>query len=54
MATKEKTNGSLKLKNTPTSIYCIRQVEPNHTERILGVCMATASQMKTENDICFR
>ena len=48
MVTIDETPGNLAIKNTPTTSDYIRQVEPNHTERIFGVRMAATAQMKTE------
>ena len=49
MVTIDETPGNLTIKNTPTTSDYIRQVEPNHTERIFGVRMAATAQMKTKD-----
>ena len=48
MSTINKTPGNLIIQNTSTTSECIRQVEPIHVERILGIRMAAKAQMKTE------
>lgn len=47
MVTIDETPEYLVIVDTPTSSECIQQVEPTHTERVLGVHMAATDQMKT-------
>ena len=49
MATIDETPGDINIQTSPTTTNKIRRVEPDHAERILGVRMAAAAQMKTEH-----
>ena len=48
MAMIAETPGDIMIQNTPTTTETIRRVEPNHSERILGVRTSITAQIKTE------
>ena len=50
MASIQESPGNLIIQNTPTSNECIRRVEPEYAERILGVRMSATEKMKIEFD----